>query len=487
MLTLVVACSLGSFAEPLGAWRAGQQAQDVEDRIVSTLWRTWEEGGVTIVDGLANVPLSILSAVTDKKYRFELSVRDASGATLLRDSWVRELSDRAAASTGGRAAIQETFRFGVRPGSYEVELIAYGPETPDMHARATLFLEGFAERPGASDLYLSSLVDRVGDTSTADWSIVHGEVGIVGSAEMVVVLDQPEVYYFLELYSASSGEEDPAGTAVSVVAEVLGETGNVLLRTPARQALVNSRQAFTGRLSLDGLPPGEYRLAMQIEGPGGTVSRSSDFRATERQEVLAVDPENGPVARYLRSLSDEELDAQFGAMELVVSDMERDLYLKLPPDGKRRYLVEFFGTRDPDPLTEGNEFFDEYLARMGEIFSRFDEDPGMPPWKTARGRVYLEHGEPSNRVAQYFPADEGFATTNLGSGSFAGEPPYEIWSYEETGFVYLFVMENRFGAWRRIFSTDPTLPSLADWSRRVGNAALQDLQEQFGVRPRMLE
>ena len=117
MLTLAAAVSLVLLSAPVGARQAARaHAQDVEDRIVSTLWRTWAEGGVTLVDGLANVPLSILGASTDKQYRFELAVRDESGATLFRDSWVRELSERAAASTVQGAAIQEAFRFGVRPG-----------------------------------------------------------------------------------------------------------------------------------------------------------------------------------------------------------------------------------------------------------------------------------------------------------------------------------------------------------------------------------
>ncbi len=485
-LLVGAACSAGLLSAPFGA-RGAAQTQGVDDSIASTLWRTWEEGGVTIVDGLANVPLSILRAATDKQYRFELSVRDAAGTILFRDSWVRELTERATASTADDVAIQEAFRFGVRPGAYEVDLVAYALETPDMHARATLTLEGFAERPGASDLFLAARVDRVGEMGTGDWSIVHGEVGIAGSAETVVLMSQPEIFYFMELYPGSPETESPEATSVSVVAEILGEAGNVLLRTPEQTVSFSSAQPFTGRLALDGLPPGEYRLAMQVEGPEGSFRRSSGFRAAERRAVFAGDPASGPVGLYLGSLSDEELDARFGAIELVVSEMERELYLELPPDGKRRYLVEFFGPKDPDPLTERNEFFDEFVARVDAVYSRFDEDPGIPPWKTARGRVYLEYGEPSNRVAQYFPADEGFATTNLGSPSFAGEPPYEIWSYQTTGFVYLFVMENRFGAWRLIYSTDPEIAHVADWTQRVGNAALRDLQEQFGVRPRVFE
>jgi hypothetical protein len=72
----------------------------------------------------------------------------------------------------------------------------------------------------------------------------------------------------------------------------------------------------------------------------------------------------------------------------------------------------------------------------------------------------------------------------VGAGGFAGEPPYEIWQYQNTSFVYLFIEENRFGSWKMIFTTDPNMQSLPDWARRIGVSCARDLSTNFGIVPR---
>ena len=110
-------------------------------------------------------------------------------------------------------------------------------------------------------------------------------------------------------------------------------------------------------------------------------------------------------------------------------------------------------------------------------------------WDAERSRMLysgcnLKYGEPQNRIVNYNPADLGTPTGVTGAGGFGGEPPYEIWQYQTTGFVYLFIQDNRFDAWRMIYTTDPDKTSLADWANRVGPEALRDLQTNFGIRPR---
>ena len=99
-------------------------------------------------------------------------------------------------------------------------------------------------------------------------------------------------------------------------------------------------------------------------------------------------------------------------------------------------------------------------------------------------RIYLKYGEPQDRVVNHSPVDLTGGAAVSGSGVFAGEPPYEIWQYQTTSFVYLFVAEDLFGAWRLIYSTDPEVANLADWYNRTGPSALNDLQTNFGIKPR---
>ena len=101
-----------------------------------TLLRTWAPEDLTVVDGLANVPLTMLAGGTTGAYRFELSVFDATDTQLYRDSWERQVSRQAAAYVeSGTSYLLEPFRFGVRPGEYEVEIRAYPTDAPDLGER----------------------------------------------------------------------------------------------------------------------------------------------------------------------------------------------------------------------------------------------------------------------------------------------------------------------------------------------------------------
>jgi GWxTD domain-containing protein len=457
------------------------RAQDAADlTIASTLLRTWDASGVTIVDGLANVPLAILEAATQERYRFVLTIFDAAENELFQDSWERELSEAAAASTAAGVSIEETFRFGLSPGAYVVELRAFSPETPDVMAAAVLPLEGFETRPVASDLFLAVHVEAIGENGGGRWPIVHGGFGIGAAARPTVLLNQPEIYYYFELYSQ---EAEPWEASVS--AELVAADGRVLLDAPGGSLTVSGSQPFTGRLPLEGLPPGRYELVLHVEGAETAESRSQLFRVMDVVAAVGADEGDDPLADYFAGLSDEELWATFGGVSLILSETERRVFEELPPDGQRRYLTDFFRRTDPNRLTAENEFFDEYVKRMGVVRMRYAEGVGTKerdPWRTPRGRIYLKYGEPGERIAQYFPADEGVGT--IGSPSFAGEPPYEIWRYGDTGFVYLFVQEDRVGTWRLIYSTDPDVVTLPDWTQRVGNGALNDLRDHFGIQPR---
>ncbi|MCK5490010.1 MAG: GWxTD domain-containing protein [Gemmatimonadetes bacterium] len=466
-----------------GAATAVQAEAEIEARLL----RTWTAENVTIVDGLANVPLGMLAGSVDGKYRFELTVFDASGSPLFRDGWEREISDRAAAYVGADGSyLFEYFRFGVRPGEYEVELAAYPIDAPDLGTRLRVPLAGFADRPPASDLFLAGGVEPIAEGGGGgSWSITHGGFGIGAAPRTVVLPDDPNLYYYLELYSG-----DAETGRARITAEVVDKGGRRLYQTPPTSVdLSDQSMPFTGSLSLEGLPPGEYELALAVEVDGVAFTRrAAEFRMLDRQSVkVAGESEGGYELEYFFSLSDQELEDTFGGVAVLVTESERQIYEALPPDAKRRYLAAFFRAWNSDPLKPGNTFLEEYLERIGTIRARYDESIGRQeraPWTTDRGRLYLRLGEPQERVVNYNPSDLGTPQGVIGAGGFAGQPPYEIWQYHDTGFVYLFIEQDRFGAWRLIYTTDVDMISLADWYNRVGPEALRDLQTNFGLQPR---
>lgn len=465
---------------PAGQAAVAPEAEEAPE-FEATLLRTWTSDDLTIVDGLAQVPLAMMAGGTTGAYRFELTVFDSEQTQLYRDSWERSLSNRAAAYTGAESSTMlEPFQFGVRPGEYEIEIRAYPTDAPDLGARTSLTVEAYAERPTASDLFLADRVEPLDEDGGGSWSITHGGFGISAVARTTVLPQEPRLFYYIELY----GDADSA-SAVEITASVVGEDGRVLYTTPSTGEQVPvGGLPYAGSLSLAGLPPGSYDLRLEVESAGGSVAREAPFRMLDAASARPAMPSTYE-ARYFESLSDEELTATFGGVAYLVSESERQAYNSLPPDAKRRYLAEFFASRNPAPGGMGNPFLEEYIERVGTVRMKYGQLVGTgerAPWTTDAGRLYLRYGQPDERVVNHFPS--GADTRPIGAGSLTGEAPYEIWGYHSTGYVYLFVQESSFNVWRMIFTNDPNMRSLADWSERAGSEALRELQTKFGIQPR---
>ncbi len=457
-------------------------AQETSDpELETSLLRTWTAGDLTVVDGLAHVPLSILAGGTTGAYRFELTVFDSDNTQLYRDSWERNLSERAAAYAEiETSTLLEPFRFGVTAGTYEVELRAYPTDAPDLGTLARLTIEAYAAIPVASDLFLADRVEKLDDEGGGSWSITHGGFGIAAVARTSVLPQEPRLAYYVELY----GGDEPATAAV--VAVVIDDTGKEVYRTPASQVDVPVGGApFAGRLALAGLPPGDYVMRLDISEGNKLASRDAPFRVLEPSSVLGRE-EISYESRYFASLSDEELLDSFGGVGYLISESQRQVFVALPTDAKRRFLIEFFRSGDQDVDPNRNSLLDEYLVRIGRVRMLYGEMIGTgerPPWTTDAGRIYLRWGEPSERLINHMPSGSDSRSVG-GISNLQGEVPYEIWSYHSTGFLYMFVEENQFSVWRMIFTTDPNMQSLADWQGRIGREAARDLSTKFGIQPR---
>ena len=453
----------------------------LSDSLKVRLLRTWQPDGLTIVDGLANVPLAMLAGGTTGTYRFEISIADAAGNSLYRDSWERELSEQAAAFVEASATdLLETFRFGVAPGDYVVEVRAYPTDAPDLGTRLLVPLVAFGEKPDASDLILASRVEPVADgAGGGSWSITHGDVGINAAARSVVLAEEPDLFYYIEFYGYDSAE------AFEARAHILSGD-RMVFRTAAMSVEVPPEGLpFTGRVSLAGLPPGQYSLAMVLEGAGSFTRTATFTMLGPGGAAVVAGRVQSEEANYFSSLSDTELLETFGGVSVLVTQSERLMYEAFPPIAKRAYLAEFFAKNDPDPASAGNAFLDEYIERIGVIRARWGETVGESerlPWTTDMGRIFLIYGDPPERVINYSPDPAGDSMNLVGGGSYGGEPPYEIWRYSSTSFVYMFIEENQFNAWRLVYSSDPDIASLADWYRRVGPQAMSDLRN-FGINP----
>jgi GWxTD domain-containing protein len=95
---------------------------------------------------------------------------------------------------------------------------------------------------------------------------------------------------------------------------------------------------------------------------------------------------------------------------------------------KRKALAAFWKKRDPTPLTEENEKMTEFYLRVefaNKHFSQFRKG-----WKTDMGMIYIIFGPPNNIERHPFEIST---------------KPYEIWSYYDINFDFIFMDYDGFG------------------------------------------
>jgi GWxTD domain-containing protein len=231
---------------------------------------------------------------------------------------------------------------------------------------------------------------------------------------------------------------------------------------------VNEARPLAGTLSLAGLPPGDYVLETRLELADTVLVRTHAFRM-EGQSFAQSPAAGEAVAGYFATLSDPELARLFDPVIVTLkSQRDRDLYQRLNPDGRRRFLQQYFGVTAPTPGGKGTNPLDVYLGRVNYVLKEYIGRSGEEGWKSDRGRIYLTRGEPQNKVTRMLPP--------------AGTAPYEVWNFTVApGYAYLFVDDARINSFRLIWSNDPNEASLPDWDRRVGPEAVEEML-RMGIR-----
>jgi GWxTD domain-containing protein len=221
--------------------------------------------------------------------------------------------------------------------------------------------------------------------------------------------------------------------------------------------------AATG-LNLTGLPPGEYALHVDFLLPDTTVTRSAPFTMVGFDTEAAITSAFGQSADVFAPLTEDQLDTLYRPLIYVMESGERGIYEGLSVEGKRNYLRQFWGRRDPTPDTPGNEFQDQFYRLIAMANDRYREGGAaeVPGWRTDRGRIFVKYGQP----------DEMLRRPQSGSTN-----PYEAWKYTRGRMrKFVFYDETGLGNYALIWTNEPTEPSRANWVDLLGVEGVQDVE-----------
>jgi GWxTD domain-containing protein len=133
-------------------------------------------------------------------------------------------------------------------------------------------------------------------------------------------------------------------------------------------------RSLTAALDTVRLPPGALSLHAKLAGT--EIADSTTLLVTLTPDWLATD-----------------YDEALGYLRYAGSPQTLEGLQDAPPKERARLLYAFWSSKDPDPETVENEFFQGYFRRIQEANARFGELE-TAGWLTDRGAVYVTLGPP---------------------------------------------------------------------------------------------
>lgn len=440
---------------------AGRPAQEPVGLSLSAVRSYRQASNQTVVDVFCRVPLLLVSPIGTTGggvYRFAVSVRDSGGLELVSQSWLTPVREQLLRTRGASTA--EHLRFAAGAGRYTIGVTATDSASGRV-LRAETPLTAFAQSPGASDLLLASdfrEAASAADTAARGSEVRHGGLFFTTSGTPVLTPQVSKLAYYLELYPTQA-------ESVQVMGRVITDTGVQVAAVPLPAEAIGAAGGFVSRVvDLAGLPPGRYRFEVTVTGPESRVTREASFGMTGFESVAqaAAMMES---SEWPANLAEAQLDSAYEPLIYLMTAEEQGVYSSLSVEGKRKWLRQFWGRRDPSPGTARNEERERFYSSITEADRRYREGgaSAIPGWRTDRGRIFIKYGAPDEVLERHVQT---------------GVSPYEIWKYTRNkSLKYVFMDLTRFGNYKLIYTDDRREPSRPDWQELLGPDGLKDLQQ----------
>jgi GWxTD domain-containing protein len=263
---------------------------------------------------------------------------------------------------------------------------------------------------------------------------LKGGQKVLPNPSLIFNLENNILYFYSEIYNLafSSGKEKDYLLNYSI----LDSMGNSLrdFGTKENEKPGNSAVILSG-LNVSTLPTGKYFLKISV------ADLENNQKAESQKEFYFLHP----LPVFEKSVSQElqtEEDAKRIRNEIsyIAIKSELSMYEHLNLEGKRKFLGEFWKSKDPNPDTPENEFKIEHYRRWNyaiQNFSRTSKD--KDGWRTDMGRIYVIYGKPDDRDL---------------NPSSVNTVPWERWDYPniEGGLYFIFADTEGFGVYRLIDS-----------------------------------
>lgn len=362
----------------------------------------------------------------------------------------------------GQHFVQQV-RAAIPPGEYELRITI--PERSDIgqagvSLRRDVLVPDYAEADvvGISDITLASSITQ-GDDRT-DPFFKNGLL-IRPNANQLFGSGLNRLFYYAEVYNLDRMQPESDGyTAFTYLAEAnIPQPLPDLQRRTERQ--IRTPDVLVGSFDVSDLPSGSYflRIAVLNANNEAVTEQSRKFFVynpdVAREQPVVAAEESFETSQYA-AMTEEEVERMIEHIGVVMTETERRRVRSIQDlDEKRRFLMEFWQKRDPQPGTPINEYQDEFYSLVQYANDRYTTSM-TEGWNTDRGRTLIKYGAPTAVEPHLF--DRGFE-------------PYEVWEYNnipgEGQAQFIFADISGFGTFELIHSTVAGERKLANWQQEL--------------------
>ena len=250
-----------------------------------------------------------------------------------------------------------------------------------------------------------------------------GDVLVVPSVHRTFgSVEGDRIAYYFEVYP---GDED--SEKVVLETKVRHYRRGMVYRDTLHLSIGREPERQLREISLDQMLPGEYELVISLLG-------RRNKKLTDREQMFRIAWTQDGMIR-------NDWKAAVKQLELFADDVDVGDMEKLGTIEERvRAFDQFWLERDPTDGTPENEAKTAFYYRVRIANERFGV-MRQEGWRTDRGRIYIQYGEPDYLVNEPFSPDRR---------------PYQVWYY--TGISpnrrFLFIDENEDGDYRLQFPYD---------------------------------
>ncbi len=354
-------------------------------------------------------------------------------------------------------------RAAIPPGEYELHITV--PEDSNdgrasVEMRRDVLIPDFAEEQlvRVSDITLASSIEQSQDRESLFWK--NGLL-IRPNANQLFGSGLNTLFYYAEVYNLDT-QESASGkyTVFTYLSDAnLPQPMSTYQRRSSRT--LRSPDVLVGTFNIRELPSGSYflRIAILNENNESISEQSRKFFVynpeVERETQVVSLEESFETSQYAR-MTEEELERMTDHVDVIATDAERRRLRGIRDlDERRRFFMQFWNVRDPNPNTPVNEYQDEFYSLIQYANDRYTNS-FSEGWKTDRGRVLVRFGAPTAIEPHLFDR---------------GMEPFEIWEYNnipgEGQAQFIFADLDGFGSFELIHSTVTGERKSTNWLEEV--------------------